>query len=91
MVGAVSSEHPTNPRVVRENRGQRKPRKIKIENYATADIDPEDEKGLLPSSSREVTPLSDQPVEYCGDDKTFFSGNPFVEVTQGIIHMYKKE
>lgn len=92
VVGAVSSEHPTNPRVVRENRGQRKPRKIKIENYASADVDPDEEKGkgLLPSSSREVTPLSDQPVEY-GDDKTFFSGNPFVEVTQGIIHMYKKE
>lgn len=89
--GAVSTEHPNNPRVVREYRGQRKPRKIKIENYASSDIDPTIEKGILPSSSRETTPMDEPlPPEY-SDDKTVFSGNPFVEVTQGIIHMYKKK
>lgn len=90
--GAVSSEHPSNPRNVREYHGQRKPRKIRIENYAAADCSEDERKGLLPSSSRETTPLDDDD-EVLGelDNKTFFSGNPFVEVTKGIIHMYKKE
>lgn len=91
--GAVSTEHPSNPR---KYHGQRKPRKIRIENYAAADCSEEDRKGLLPVSSREATPLDEDDVELSGsaeftENKTFFSGNPFVEVTKGIIHMYKKK
>lgn len=90
--GAVSAEHPSNPR---KYHGQRKPRKIRIENYAAADCSEEERKGLLPVSSREATPLEDED-ELTGsteftENKTFFSGNPFVEVTKGIIHMYKKK
>lgn len=90
--GAVSTEHPSNPR---KYHGQRIPRKIRIENYAAADCTTDDRKGLLPVSSRETTPLDedDEPVgsaEFT-ENKTFFSGNPFVEVTKGIIHMYKKK
>lgn len=97
--------------MIRENRGQRKSRKIKIINYACNDIADNDERlselesgggaavmahpGLLPSSSRETTPLDGDEEKAADDDdddnKAFFSGNPFVEVTHGIIHMYKKK
>ena len=46
---------------------------------------------LLPAHSREATPLTDTPdVEEKGEIG-FFSGNPFVEVTKGILHLYKPE
>lgn len=92
--GAVSSEHPTNPRLIKEHRGQRKARKIKIENYSNRLMEDGEKKGVLPTSSRETTPL-DEPTTLLEcldlDDKTFFSGNPFIEVTKGIMHMYKKK
>lgn len=90
--GAVSTEHPSNPR---KYHGQRKPRKIRIDNYAAVDCSEDDRKGLLPVGSREATPMDDGD-ELSGsaeftENKTFFSGNPFVEVTKGIIHMYKNK
>lgn len=42
----------------------------------------------MPTSSREQTPLEDQKMEFM-EEVNFFSGNPFVEVTKGIIHLYK--
>lgn len=86
---------PTNSRVIREHRGQRKPKSIRIDNYTCAEMEQSSEKrGILPSSSRETTPMvsEDSPAnpEHTYD-KTFFSGNPFVEVTKGIIHMYKRK
>lgn len=47
-----------------------------------------DYEGILPTSSREQTPLEDQKMEFM-EEVNFFSGNPFVEVTKGIIHLYK--
>lgn len=109
--GAVSAEHPNNPRMIRENRGKREPRQIRIENYGRSDSDPTGagssgssssfDKGILPPNSREATPADDDDDGADGgaagndtgstENKTFFSGNPFVEVTKGIIHMYKKK
>lgn len=99
--GAVSAEHPTNPRVVRANRGKREPRSIRIENYARCDNSESStacagsDRGILPAGSRETTPLDDDEAGAVAtsdtENMTFFSGNPFVEMTKGIIHMYKKK
>lgn len=104
--GNVKSEGaanvPANSRVIREHRGQRKPKSIRIDNYTCTEMEESTEnRGILPSSSRETTPMTSDDGNQTGnanpehtDDKTFFpffSGNPFVEVTKGIIHMYKKK
>lgn len=94
--GAVSAEHPTNPLVIRENRGKREPRPIRVENFARTDAGESGggKLGILPSGSRESTPPDEDAKPPIGDgteNKVFFSGNPFVEVTKGIIHMYKKK
>lgn len=50
-------------------------------------------KSVLPVSSREATPLEDNQSGTASEfpkEITVFSGNPFVEVTQGILHLYKK-
>lgn len=94
---------PPNSRVIREHRGQRKPKSIRIDNYTCSEMEQSSEnRGILPSSSssREATPMASDDNQTNAtnaehtDDKTFFpffSGNPFVEVTKGIIHMYKKK
>jgi len=119
--GAVSSEHPTNPRVQKErerDRGLRQTRDIVIETYTnqrwTHELSTESGSEIesnkmnwaaalqqhtnspTAGSSRETTPRS-------GDDSQvgtasnfpkeigYFSGNPIVEVTKGIIHLYKKK
>ncbi|XP_055610111.1 BRCA1-associated protein-like [Uranotaenia lowii] len=96
--GAVSSEHPTNPRLQRDMRGQRKPKKITIESYrnrldsSSVEFD-ELPRGVLPKCSREQTPMDEvppQPVQEFPGEINFFSGNPFVEVTKGILHLYKR-
>lgn len=43
------------------------------------------------SSSRETTPLEGQCASELPKEIGFFSGNPSVEVTNGIIHLYKKK
>ncbi|XP_031634737.1 BRCA1-associated protein [Contarinia nasturtii] len=70
---------------------QRQPRKIIVENFSNKQKDNgvNDEKGILPSGSRETTPMTEE-IKITIDEKGFFSGNPFVEVTKGIIHIYKK-
>lgn len=94
--GAVSTEHPTNPRLQRDMRGQRKPKKITIESYRNR-LDSDESRGVLPKSSREQTPMDEMPPppplsaqEFPGEI-AFFSGNPFVEVTKGILHLYKRK
>lgn len=90
---------PANSRLIREHRGQRKPKSIRVDNYSCSEMEQSTEnRGILPSSSssRETTPMvmEDSQANTNPDyvvDKTFFSGNPFVEVTKGIIHMYKKK
>lgn len=90
---------PANSRVIREHRGQRKPKSIRIDNYACSEMEQSSEnRGILPSGSRETTPMASESdnqmssasPDHMDDKKAFFSGNPFVEVTKGIIHMYKK-
>ncbi|KAH8325009.1 hypothetical protein KR074_008848, partial [Drosophila pseudoananassae] len=119
--GAVSSEHPTNPRFLKErerDRGLRQARDIVIETYInqrwsrelSADKNTDTEGNMMnwaaalqhvnsPSagSSRETTPRNGD--ETGGPQMTsskfpleigYFSGNPIVEVTKGLIHLYKK-
>lgn len=91
--GAASSEHPSNPRLVKELRGKRQPKPIQIETYANVVMSEDSEdKGVLPKSSREQTPLDDiQPIPEVPGEISFFSGNPFVEKTTGILHLFKKK
>ena len=96
LQGAVASEHPSNPRLVKELRGQRKPKKISIETYAnvvaTEELDNSSDCGVLPKSSREQTPMDEvQPIADVPGELNFFSGNPFVEQTTGILHLYKSK
>lgn len=85
--------------MTKDFRGQRKTNKIVVENYSNKTILPgggqEDRYGLLPPSSREVTPVQEvppQPVSAAdGEEINFVSGNPFVEVTKGVIHLFKKK
>lgn len=76
------------------NHDQRQPRRITVESFSnTQNVDKsETDKGILPSGSRETTPKTDtiQPTEYT-DEKGFFSGNSYVEMTKGIIHFYKRK
>ncbi|XP_013104040.1 BRCA1-associated protein [Stomoxys calcitrans] len=115
--GAVSSEHPNNPRVLKErerDRGLRKSSQIIIETYsnklwsevvageemastkekkATVPLTSEKRQREFPtsSSSRETTPLEEgQCASELPKEIGFFSGNPSVEITNGIIHLYKK-
>lgn len=89
---------------VRQNphNDQRQPRKITVDNFTNKQIDNGDgivEKGILPSGSRETTPMTDESATAGAtvttkniiDEKGFFYGNPFVEVTKGIMHIYKKK
>lgn len=122
--GAVSTEHPTNPRVQKErerDRGLRQARDIIIETHTnqrwTRDLasgSGEEEKEThkmnwaaalqqhtnspTAGSSRETTPRSSDesqapgiPASNFPQEIGYFSGNPIVEVTKGIIHLYKKK
>lgn len=84
-------------------RGQRKPKKISIESYrnrldSSSELAGDESRhvGVLPKSSREQTPMDEiAPVpavhqEFPGEIN-FFSGNPFVEVTKGILHLFKRK
>ncbi|KAJ4445291.1 hypothetical protein ANN_07095 [Periplaneta americana] len=87
-------------------RGRRQMRDITIETY-TSDSGEARPSGLIPGSeSRDKTALSlvddPKPRRSCEPDcmdsgyKTrdqinFISGNPFVEVTKGILHLYKED
>ncbi|XP_017041087.1 BRCA1-associated protein [Drosophila ficusphila] len=119
--GAVSAEHPTNPRVLKErerDRGLRQARDITIETYTnqrwtrelSASKDQETEGTKMswaqqhvnsPSagSSRDTTPRNGEESQTGGlqaasskfpQEIGYFSGNPIVEVTKGLIHLYKK-
>lgn len=91
--GAVSSEHPTNPKLLKErerDRGLRASCEIRIETYTNLMMNT-NLREVLPTSSREATPLEEaQFASEFPKEIGFFSGNPSVEVTNGIIHLYKK-
>lgn len=67
---------------------QRQPRQISIESFRNQQLEFNETEGtgLLPFSSSGES----KPSDYI-DEKGFFSGNPFVEVTKGVIHIYKKK
>jgi BRCA1-associated protein len=52
---------------------------------------PREDWGLLPICSRETTPFTDKESEETKTEIGFFSGNPFVEITKGILHLYKED
>lgn len=91
--GAVAATTPG----PKDYRGKRKTNKIVVENYSNKSVLPgqEDCYGILPPSSREVTPVQEVPPQpVCpadGEEINFVSGNPFVEVTKGVIHLFKKK
>lgn len=68
---------------------KRAARDITVQTYASRLESPRDDWGLLPAHSREATPLTEKEAEQ--NEIGFFSGNPFVEVTKGILHLYKEE
>lgn len=78
-----------------QHNDQRQPRKITVENFSNLKITDGEQtnatKGILPSGSRETTPMNNDENTKTFDEKGFFYGNPFVEVTKGIMHIYKKK
>lgn len=66
-------------------------RGISVETYPSRLETPRDDWGLLPVHSRETTLRNEK--ESCEEkgEIGFFSGNPFVEITKGILHLYKEE
>lgn len=82
--------------VARQNahNDQRQPRKITVENFSNQQNNDgaASAKRLLPSfGSRETTPMATADDAKAIEEKGFIYGNPFVEVTKGIIHIYKKK
>lgn len=73
------------------NRGKRPIRDISVETYPSRLETPRNDWGLLPPHSRETSPLDDKDAFDAKGEIGFFSGNPFVEITKGILHLYKEE
>ncbi|XP_050302453.1 BRCA1-associated protein [Anthonomus grandis grandis] len=77
-----------------KNRGQRKVRDISVETFPSRLESPREDWGLLPFSSREQTPMTEKSTVELAENLGeigFFSGNPFVEITKGILHLYKED
>ena len=72
-----------------ESRGQRKGRGYGITTYALKEVTGLPEPDLSPTES--MAELLDTKSESQSDYeiKSFVSGNPFVEVTKGVLHLYK--
>lgn len=71
----------------RKDRGERESKTITVETYASILGGPAEAVGLLPTSSRR------SPEDPVDDDDVivFFRGNPLVEVTKGVLHLYKEK
>lgn len=91
---------------MRKIRGCREPRNITIENYSSAEegptpLLPQSSNKSHPTSrvspEESASSISQNPTPEgaasCNvpDQISFFSGNPFVEVTKGILHLFKEE
>lgn len=72
---------------------KRNPHDITVETYPSRLESPRGDWGLLPEHSRETTSVKDKETAVVEDTDEigFFSGNPFVEITKGILHLYKEE
>lgn len=66
-------------------------RQISVETFPSKLEGPRFDWGLLPADSRETTPFEDAAKPADKGEIGFFSGNPFVEITKGILHLYKEE
>lgn len=82
--GAASAE-------VERSRGQRRPREISVETYPSRLESDREDWGLLPAHKSERSPPSPKETEDEKNEIGFFSGNPFVELTKGILHLYKED
>ncbi|XP_028157605.1 BRCA1-associated protein [Ostrinia furnacalis] len=73
----------------KKDRGARESKTITVETYASVLSGPNNKTGILPTSSRRSPPEGSSISE---DDDTisFFCGNPLVEVTKGVLHLYKE-
>ncbi|KAJ8713170.1 hypothetical protein PYW08_008474 [Mythimna loreyi] len=72
----------------RKDRGARESKIITVETYASVLTGPNTDTGILPTSSRRSPP--DNSVSEDDDTISFFCGNPLVEVTKGVLHLYKE-
>ncbi|XP_013168022.1 PREDICTED: BRCA1-associated protein homolog 2 [Papilio xuthus] len=72
----------------KKDRGARESKTITVETYASVLIGSNTDSGILPTSSRKSPPED----SVCDEDETinFFCGNPLVEVTKGVLHLYKE-
>lgn len=75
-----------------KSRGQRQPREISVETYPSRLESTQENWSLLPAHVKsevqsENTDMNDSSKTEIG----FFSGNPFVELTKGILHLYKED
>ncbi|XP_050670255.1 BRCA1-associated protein [Leptidea sinapis] len=79
-----SSDFESSKEQKKRDRGARESKTITVETYASILSGPNSVTGLLPTSSRQ------SPTEVNDDDTiSFFCGNPLVEVTKGVLHLYK--
>lgn len=74
----------------KKDRGARESKIITVETYASILQGPNSNPGILPTSSRRSPPEGSSIPE---DDETisFFCGNPLIEVTKGLLHLYKEK
>ncbi|XP_052751884.1 BRCA1-associated protein [Galleria mellonella] len=73
----------------KKDRGARESRTITVETYASVLSGPNTDIGILPTSSRRSPPKGSN-VSENDNTITFFCGNPLVEVTKGVLHLYKE-
>lgn len=69
---------------------QRKVNDISVETFPSRLEKLQDDWGLLPSQTRENKSVEKEEAQD-SNEIGFFSGNPFVEVTKGILHLYKED
>ncbi|XP_041972371.1 BRCA1-associated protein [Aricia agestis] len=75
----------------KKDRGARESKTIVVETYASVLSGPNTEKGILPTSSQK-SGIDKKSKKSADDGETigFFCGNPLVEVTKGVLHLYKE-
>ncbi|KAJ0172879.1 hypothetical protein K1T71_011055 [Dendrolimus kikuchii] len=73
----------------KRDRGARESQTITVETYASVLSGPNTDTGILPSSLRKEPPPGSS-ISEDEDTISFFCGNPLVEVTKGVLHLYKE-
>uniref|UniRef100_T1J2K9 BRCA1-associated protein n=1 Tax=Strigamia maritima TaxID=126957 RepID=T1J2K9_STRMM len=92
--GAVSTQFSKNtPELEKIHRGRRHLHDITIETFTRTDPNSANSAASSRPSSKEASPVADvknEKKQKFVNQVNFFSGNPFVEVTKGILHLYKE-